>query len=185
MTRAAALKELGLQPNAKYSDKEIKNAYRKRSLETHPDKGGSSEQFVRVAEAYELLQGGNGKTSFQFSGESGSEEKMQQAEDMFFDMFEEYFETGQAVDILIDKLFGQDSELSWTQRQFKRTITRIGRSLLQKAAAFLMESDSLTININGQAMTSADLREWREKMRSRRDQRKSGTARRNTVDKDL
>lgn len=186
MTRGDALGELGLQPGKRYSEKEIKNAYRKRSLETHPDKGGSNEQFVRVAEAYEVLQGGNGKTSsFQFSQESGSEEKMEQAEAMFFEIFEEYLETGQAVDIFIDKLFGKDSELSWTQRQFKATITRIGRSLLQKAAKFLMESDSLTININGQAMTGADLREWREKMKSRREQKKRGTARTDTFEKDL
>lgn len=177
MTRANALRELGLSANKKYSEKEIKNAYRRRSLETHPDKGGSDEQFVRVAEAYEVLQGGSCK-AFQFSGEGAFEEKMQQAEDMFFEMFEDYFETGQAVDLFIDKLLGQDSELSWTQRQFKSTIKNIGRGLLQKLSKFLMESDSLTININGQAMTSADLREWREKMKMRREQKnKQGTAR--------
>ncbi|GAX16995.1 hypothetical protein FisN_5Hh376 [Fistulifera solaris] len=186
MTRSEALKELGLPPNRKYSEKDIKNAYRKRSLETHPDKGGSNEQFVRVAEAYEVLQGGSsGKPSFQFSGDSGFEEKMQNAEDMFFEMFEEYLETGQAVDMLIEKLFGSDSELSWTQRQFKAAITRIGRSLLQKAAKFLMESDSLTININGQAMTSSDLRQWKEKMKMRREQKKAGTARTESPEKDL
>jgi curved DNA-binding protein CbpA len=186
MTRSEALKELGLPPNRKYSEKDIKNAYRKRSLETHPDKGGSNEQFVRVAEAYEVLQGGSsGKPSFQFSGDSGFEEKMQHAEDMFFEMFEEYLETGQAVDMLIEKLFGSDSELSWTQRQFKAAITRIGRSLLQKAAKFLMESDSLTININGQAMTSSDLRQWKEKMKMRREQKKAGTARTESPEKDL
>ena len=35
---------------------EIKKAYRKRSTETHPDKGGSSEAFNEVAEAYNVLK---------------------------------------------------------------------------------------------------------------------------------
>lgn len=172
MTRTDALRELGLPPHTNHSEKDIKNAYRKRSLETHPDKGGSSEQFVRVAEAYEVLQGGeNGKTPFQFTGDT--HEKMQHAEDMFFEMFEEYFESGQAVDLLLDKLLGHDSKLSWTQRQWKWTLKNIGRSLLQKIATFLLENDSLKINVNGQAMSSADLREWREKMKLRRELKKA------------
>ncbi|ORC92168.1 chaperone DnaJ protein [Trypanosoma theileri] len=34
---------------------EIKKAYRKRALETHPDQGGKKEDFAEVAEAYECL----------------------------------------------------------------------------------------------------------------------------------
>ena len=44
-----------LQLPRRYSEKELKSAYRKRSVETHPDKGGSTEQFLRVSEVYELL----------------------------------------------------------------------------------------------------------------------------------
>lgn len=32
---------------------EIKNAYRKKSMEAHPDKGGTTEMFNRIAKAYE------------------------------------------------------------------------------------------------------------------------------------
>lgn len=35
----------------------LKRAYRQRSLETHPDAGGSHEAFLRVNEAYEYLKG--------------------------------------------------------------------------------------------------------------------------------
>ena len=38
-----------LQLPRRYSEKELKSAYRKRSVETHPDKGGSTEQFLRVS----------------------------------------------------------------------------------------------------------------------------------------
>lgn len=37
------------------SKSEIKRAYREKVLETHPDKGGSHEEFIKVQEAYECL----------------------------------------------------------------------------------------------------------------------------------
>jgi len=42
---------LGLEPRATLS--EIKRAYRVRALETHPDRGGSAEEFRKVQSAYE------------------------------------------------------------------------------------------------------------------------------------
>lgn len=45
---------LGLKRSA--SNEDIKQAFRTRALETHPDKpGGSSEEFQKVREAYENL----------------------------------------------------------------------------------------------------------------------------------
>lgn len=35
--------------------KTIKNAYKRKVLESHPDKGGSEEEFRRIQEAYEVL----------------------------------------------------------------------------------------------------------------------------------
>lgn len=42
---------LGLEPNATLT--EIKRAYRLRALETHPDRGGTAEEFRKVQSAYE------------------------------------------------------------------------------------------------------------------------------------
>jgi hypothetical protein len=43
------------------STEEVRAAFHKASLSTHPDKqGGSLEQFVRVSEAYEVLRNGGG-----------------------------------------------------------------------------------------------------------------------------
>lgn len=40
------------------SKSEIKKAYREKVLETHPDKtGGSSQEFIKIQEAYECLTG--------------------------------------------------------------------------------------------------------------------------------
>ena len=44
---------LGLKRSA--SQEDIKNAFREKALETHPDKGGDEEEFKIVREAYEYL----------------------------------------------------------------------------------------------------------------------------------
>jgi curved DNA-binding protein CbpA len=44
---------LGVEPDA--SQREVKAAFRRRSLSVHPDHGGSAEAFVRLQEAYEVL----------------------------------------------------------------------------------------------------------------------------------
>ena len=47
-------KVLGL--NEKSSFNEIKNAYRRLSLQHHPDRpNGNEEQFKKISEAYEIL----------------------------------------------------------------------------------------------------------------------------------
>ena len=48
-----AYKLLGLNSSSNLS--EIKNAYRKKVLKTHPDKGGSSNEFILINQAFELL----------------------------------------------------------------------------------------------------------------------------------
>ena len=44
---------LGIQETADASD--IRKAYKKRALQTHPDKGGDEEEFKRVGAAYAVL----------------------------------------------------------------------------------------------------------------------------------
>ena len=44
---------LGLKRSA--SDEDIKQAFRTKARETHPDKGGDPEEFRKVREAYECL----------------------------------------------------------------------------------------------------------------------------------
>ena len=41
------------------TDEEIKKAYRKMSLKYHPDKGGTTDEFIKVNMAYQILQGGS------------------------------------------------------------------------------------------------------------------------------
>ena len=44
---------LGIQPGC--NEEELRAAYKKRALETHPDKGGNVEEFRSVKTAYEAL----------------------------------------------------------------------------------------------------------------------------------
>ena len=53
---------LGIQKGA--SDDEIKKAYRKHVLRTHPDKGGNPEDFKRVQGAYDILSDAEKKENF-------------------------------------------------------------------------------------------------------------------------
>jgi len=46
---------LGIKPGA--TEEEVKKAYRKKAIETHPDKGGNEEDFKKITEAYEILTG--------------------------------------------------------------------------------------------------------------------------------
>lgn len=44
---------LNVNPSA--SDKEIKEAYRRKSMESHPDRGGDPKTFQKVKDAYDIL----------------------------------------------------------------------------------------------------------------------------------
>lgn len=53
MTGIQAKKILGI--DGKFDEVSLKKAYRRKAAETHPDKGGSAEDFQLVKEAYEYL----------------------------------------------------------------------------------------------------------------------------------
>jgi len=48
-----ALQILKLKPNA--SNKQLRKAYRRMAMKTHPDKGGSNEEFIMVKASYDYL----------------------------------------------------------------------------------------------------------------------------------
>ena len=167
-----AIKELGLP--AKFNQKDLKAAYRKKSLTCHPDKGGSTEAFLRVAEAYETLSGGSSRPS-SFSGRpsssrsSGSgvgidpedlQEAMRKAEEMFDKVFEDFFEKGfESTDALVDNMFGDaKGPAKWLLKKVvKKIANAVGPALV---SAF--ESEGTTINFNGMKMSGEEFKEWRK-----------------------
>eukprot|EP00927_Polykrikos_kofoidii_P083022 TRINITY_DN8408_c0_g1_i5.p1 TRINITY_DN8408_c0_g1~~TRINITY_DN8408_c0_g1_i5.p1 ORF type:complete len:135 (-),score=13.57 TRINITY_DN8408_c0_g1_i5:694-1098(-) len=52
---AASVAAAALQVTPTASSDEVKAAFRRRALETHPDKGGSADEFRRVREAFEVF----------------------------------------------------------------------------------------------------------------------------------
>lgn len=54
LTKGQAIKILGLKNN--FSKEELKAAYRRRSREFHPDRGGDTEKMSLVNQAYDLLK---------------------------------------------------------------------------------------------------------------------------------
>jgi curved DNA-binding protein CbpA len=61
---------LGLKPNA--SEREIKQAYFKKSLEHHPDKGGKTEDFQNIYEAYCSLKKNKEENNIENTGDRDS-----------------------------------------------------------------------------------------------------------------
>ena len=53
------------------SENDVKTAYHKRALETHPDCGGNADDFKLVARAYACLAGGGGGGEAAFRAETG------------------------------------------------------------------------------------------------------------------
>jgi len=53
LKRSNSYEILGVDKDA--DEDEIRKAFRKKALETHPDRGGNKEDFVKVREAYECL----------------------------------------------------------------------------------------------------------------------------------
>lgn len=66
---------LGISRRA--TTKEIKKAYRQKSLEHHPDKGGDAEKFAEIARAYEVLSDESKKEIYDRHGEEGLKEHEQ------------------------------------------------------------------------------------------------------------
>uniref|UniRef100_A0A7S1QYY0 J domain-containing protein n=1 Tax=Neobodo designis TaxID=312471 RepID=A0A7S1QYY0_NEODS len=83
---------LGVSRGASESD--LKKAYRKRAMATHPDKGGDKEEFAAVSEAYECLSSPDKRRAYdQFGHEAANMGGMggmgghRSAEDIFADFF--------------------------------------------------------------------------------------------------
>lgn len=60
--------ELGVEAGA--SDQDIEKAYRRRARQTHPDNGGSGEDFLRVASAVALLRDPERRKKYDETGET-------------------------------------------------------------------------------------------------------------------
>jgi len=84
-------KILGIKRSA--TVKEIKKAYRTKSLQHHPDKGGDAETFAEIARAYEVLSDEGTKEIYDMHGEEGLKQHEQGGGgggDPFEDIFSQF-----------------------------------------------------------------------------------------------
>lgn len=75
-----ALRTLNVTRDALGDAAALKSAYRKRALEVHPDRGGSTADAQKVNEAYEVLQKAGGRDSRAGIGQRAAEEANEKAE---------------------------------------------------------------------------------------------------------
>ena len=73
MNSVDARQVLGVGASA--TDQEIKQAFRRLALITHPDRGGSNEAFIKVNEAYEILTGQQQSSSAASSSSSNTQSR--------------------------------------------------------------------------------------------------------------
>jgi len=68
---------------------EIKKAYKKAALKNHPDKGGNSEKFKKISDAYEILSDDNKRSNYDNFGnaEGPQPQGMPGMGDLFRNMF--------------------------------------------------------------------------------------------------
>jgi hypothetical protein len=180
MTRTDAQRELRLRGGG-HTDRQLKAAYRKRSLETHPDKGGSTQDFLRVAEAYEVLSGGPaGGQRHEKTAAPTEEELMQRAEDMMDEVLEQFVDGfEQNLDGIVDQLFGGGDPSPGLVTSGLRRAAKWGAHWFADSALDRVDFSELEIDFGSHKVTGRDAadawREWRETRRKRRAAR-GGTA---------
>ena len=62
------------------SDKELKQAFKKKSMESHPDRGGDQEEFKKINEAYQTLKDPNKRQMYDQFGTADPQQQYQRQE---------------------------------------------------------------------------------------------------------
>ena len=140
MFESDALRTLGLSKGA--TPEEMKKAYKRLAREHHPDKGGDSNEFIRIHDAYESLQGGGGGAP---PAGAPSEEALFAAlfrfEEEFGDAFKGYGEhiaKAWSNATLLEQSLKQSVDRAWPTQHNDSYAVRIKRSLLKSSMSWLV-----------------------------------------------
>mmetsp|Transcript_13018 Transcript_13018/g.19738 ORF Transcript_13018/g.19738 Transcript_13018/m.19738 type:complete len:253 (+) Transcript_13018:59-817(+) len=185
MSLEEARSVLSVSPGA--TEGEIKSAYRAMSVKTHPDKGGSQSEFIKVAQAYETLKhggpaAGRQRPSSSFPEGMTEEEMMKHADELFKTVFQtlEVLSDGEQAAKVVDDFFfkddnGKDIELGMAGRFFRWTMGKVV-SLAAPYILDLIQSDNVHLNVNGEQMSGADIRNIKRMQDEKRGRGKKGKA---------
>jgi len=80
-----------LEINKNSNEGEIKKAYRKKAIKTHPDKGGSEKEFKKITEAYSILSDKNKRKEYDLYGYDYVNKNFNESNISPFEMFNEFF----------------------------------------------------------------------------------------------
>lgn len=159
-------KTLGINRDA--TEAEIKKAYRRASMQAHPDKGGSKEAFIAVSEAYQVLSDPGKRREYDRTGSAPKGHRTQsfdEAEAMlkkFLDELEEIISDEGKLDSSIDSVLSQvgnadTADQSWMEWGMKSAAKK---GLKWLAPAFLqgVKDGNIDIKFNGQEMRKGQKR---------------------------
>lgn len=94
--------ELGVDQNA--SEEEIKKAYKRRAKKTHPDKGGSEEEFKKTNQAYLVLSNPKRRERYDETGDMSEDREiddtLQRISELFFFVLDQYGDNVFKIDIV-------------------------------------------------------------------------------------
>eukprot|EP01065_Artemidia_motanka_P030148 TRINITY_DN36159_c0_g1_i1.p2 TRINITY_DN36159_c0_g1~~TRINITY_DN36159_c0_g1_i1.p2 ORF type:complete len:197 (+),score=74.81 TRINITY_DN36159_c0_g1_i1:91-681(+) len=135
---------------------EIRKAYRARSMETHPDQGGSKEAFIEVSEAYKILSDPAARRTYDRTGErpEGAKPTFEQAEMDFEEllkMFESWLESDEGIDNWLSSWGTPKASDQTTGEWFFKGMLRRGIKWFGPWLAEQVRSGNIQmeINING------------------------------------
>ena len=141
MFESDALRTLGLKKGA--TQEEIKKAYKRLAREHHPDKGGDSNEFIKIHDAYESLSqpGGASKPPAGTPPEEALFAALFRFEEEFGDAFKGYGEhiaKAWSNATMLEQSLRQSVERAWPTTPDDSYAVRIKRSLLKSSMSWLV-----------------------------------------------
>eukprot|EP01062_Namystynia_karyoxenos_P004674 TRINITY_DN11664_c0_g1_i2.p2 TRINITY_DN11664_c0_g1~~TRINITY_DN11664_c0_g1_i2.p2 ORF type:complete len:231 (+),score=36.62 TRINITY_DN11664_c0_g1_i2:73-693(+) len=154
--------KLGIPRDADQRD--IRKAYRKRSMEAHPDKGGSKEEFIAVTEAYQLLSDPDKRAFFDRTNTVPDGHRKPTFEDAeeFLKNVEELIQSNEKIDELLSQ-FGNanPADQGWMEWGLKK----MARSSIKWLGAKFVDGvrdGTIDVQVNGQPLGRTKARPQRE-----------------------
>ena len=141
MFESDALRTLGLRKGA--TPEEIKKAYKRLAREHHPDKGGDSNEFIKIHDAYESLSqpGGASKPPAGTPPEEALFAALFRFEEEFGDAFKGYGEhiaKAWSNATMLEQSLKQSVDRAWPTTPDDSYAVRIKRSLLKSSMSWLV-----------------------------------------------
>ena len=117
---------LGIKPDA--TDAEIKRAYRSKATKTHPDKGGSAEEFAPIATAYETLSDPNRRLLYDATGQDQRPPIEQEVQQVLLNLFNEALSGSDDISVIAfvrEKVKTADQRLAEERKKLKTRQKRL------------------------------------------------------------